>query len=290
MPRAICNGIELEYAIEGEGIPLLMVMGIGAQMTDWSDGFKQTLIESGFQLILFDNRDAGLSSRVPDQQLPSFGGMVLRGLLNIGFDAPYTLEDMADDAASLVAHLGFEQVHVIGTSLGGMIAQTIAIRHPAITRSLTSVMSSAGRRRNALGTPSALKALMVPPAATALEAEEASLHFVRVCGSKAWPLDEGEVRLLARRSFERNADKSGFLRQLAALVRSGSRYKQLQKVTAPSAIIHGTIDPLVRPAAGKDTARAIPNATLRLIDGMGHDLPPAVWPLIADEVRTLVQR
>ncbi len=290
MRKAACNGIELEYATEGSGETLLMVMGIGSQMSDWSDGFKAALIDAGFELILFDNRDMGFSSRVPGGALPSFGGMVARGLLNLEFDAPYTLEDMADDAAALVDHLGHDRVHVLGVSLGGMIAQALAIRHPDRTLSLTSIMSSAGRRRNALGTPAALKALMSPPAQSAEDAEEASLNFVRVCGSKAWPIDEDEVRSVARRSFERNPDKSGFLRQLAAVVRSGSRYKQLRTVEAPTAVIHGAIDPLVRPGAGKDTARAVPGATLRLIEGMGHDLPAQVWPVIADEVRAVAAR
>jgi pimeloyl-ACP methyl ester carboxylesterase len=290
VPSATCNGIEIAYEVEGSGEPLLMIMGIGSQMSDWSDGLKAALGDAGFQLILFDNRDMGFSSRLPGAELPSFPGMVARGLLNLDLDAPYSLEDMADDAAALVTHLGHDTVHVLGVSLGGMIAQTFALRHPGATRSLTSIMSSAGRRRNALGTPAALKALMSPPAQTAEDAEAASLNFVRVCGSKAWPIDEDEVRLLARRSFERNNDKSGFLRQLAAVVKSGSRYKQLRSLDVPTAVIHGALDPLVRPSAGRDTARAIPGATLRIIEGMGHDLPPQVWPIIVDEVRAVAAR
>jgi pimeloyl-ACP methyl ester carboxylesterase len=284
MPRARANGIELEYDIVGEGTPLVLVMGIGAQLVQWPDGLVETLASRGFQVIRFDNRDCGLSTRLEDARVPRIKDTLLRGLLGGTVEAPYSLIDMADDVVGLLDHLALPTAHVLGVSLGGMVAQTMAIVHPSRVRTLTSVMSTTGRRRDSVGRPRAIKALLGPAPRNEEDAVARHLEFRRICGSTGFQRDTALEATIARRSWARGYYPRGFLRQLAAVMATGDRTHALRFVRVPTLVMHGTVDPLIPPRGGRATARAIPNARLRMIDGMGHDLPRGAWPIIADEV------
>jgi pimeloyl-ACP methyl ester carboxylesterase len=284
MPRVTANGIELEYEVRGAGEPLLMIMGIGAQMIAWPDGFLDELIDRGFEVIIFDNRDAGLSSEI-DARVGALRPTIARAFLGLPVKGPYTLMDMADDCAGLLDALGHRDAHVLGASMGGMVAQTMAICHPSRVRTLTSVMSHAGHRLDAISTPRALKALLGgPPPRTREQAVARHLAFMTVCGSPAYPFDEGEQRAKAARAYDRSFRPWGFARQLTAIAATGSRVGALRFVRTPTLVIHGSADPLVRPVGGRRTASAIPNSRLEMIEGMGHDLPRQLWPRFADMV------
>lgn len=284
MPRARCNAIELEYDVVGEGEPLVMVMGIGAQLVQWPDGLIETLAARGFQVIRFDNRDCGLSTRLEDARVPRIKETMLGGILGRPVDAPYTLVDMADDVSGLLDHLGLRTAHVLGVSLGGMVAQTMAIVHPSRLRTLTSVMSTTGQRRYSIGRPRAIRALLGPVPRSEEDAVARHLAFRKVCGSTGFTRDLELEATIARRSWARGYYPRGFLRQLAAVMATGDRTHALRFVRVPTLVLHGTVDPLIPPGGGRATARAIPNARLRMIEGMGHDLPPGAWSIIADEV------
>jgi pimeloyl-ACP methyl ester carboxylesterase len=290
MPRVRTNGIELEYEILGEGgEPLLLIMGLGAQLIHWPDELCELFVSRGFQLIRFDNRDAGQSSRVEDNgpRMPMWQ-MIGRSLLGLPVPAPYRIEDMADDTAGLLEAIGVDRAHVLGVSFGGMIAQMLAIRHPARVLSLTSAMSTPGGRRWSLARPRALRALLGPPPRSADEAAESLVRLFRIIGSPGFYRDEERLAELARRSFARSRDPRAVRRQLAAILASGSRYEQLRYLEVPALVFHGAEDPLILPAAARATARAIPGARLSVIPGMGHDLVEGVWPLLVDGVCELV--
>lgn len=273
------NGIELCYQELGDpdGEPLLLVMGLGMQMIAWDDGFCELLADAGHRVIRFDNRDVGHSSKaigpVPTR-LAVFGG-VPRCLA-------YTLEDMSDDAAGLLDHLGIDEAHIVGASMGGMIAQVLGYRHPGRVRSLGLIMTGPGKRHLALPRIRVLGALLAdaPP-----ERDAYADHIVRIfrlIGSPRYPMPEELVRELALRSYDRAHHPIGIVRQLHAINASGDRSGRLGSVRAPAVVVHGASDPLVRPISGRALARAIPGARLEMIDGMGHDLPPALWPRISD--------
>lgn len=289
MPRACVNDIELEYDVIGEGVPLVMIMGIGAQLVQWPDGLLETLAGRGFQVIRFDNRDCGLSTRLDHARVPRINETLLRGLLGQPVLAPYSLVDMADDVAGLLDHLELESAHVLGVSLGGMVAQTMAIVHPSRLRTLTSVMSTTGQRRYSIGRPRAIRALLGPVPRDEEDAVARHLEFRKVCGSTGFERDVELEATIARRSWARGYYPRGFLRQLAAVMATGDRTHALRFVRVPTLVIHGSVDPLIPPGGGRATARAIPGARLRLIEGMGHDLPRGVWPIIADEVSAHAQ-
>ena len=265
-------------------------MGLGGQLIHWPDGFCEQLAARGFRVIRFDNRDSGLSSkmkgRVPDPR-------VLIGLrmLNRPITTPYSLLDMADDTIGLMDALDLPAAHIAGISMGGMIGQTMAITHPQRVRSLTSIMSGTGRRRHTLAMPRAIAILMRPGPRNRDEAIEGELAFFRVCGGvRAHAADEALVRDIAGRAYERSYHPAGFIRQFAAILAAPDRGPALRYVRVPTAVVHGSADPLILHYAGKATAEAIPGARYRLNQDMVHDLPPSTWRPIIDEIAAVAAR
>ena len=260
------------------GEPMLLVMGLGAQMIYWDDGFCKLLGERGYRLIRFDNRDVGRSTCV---RAPVPGRVAM--LLGTGRPA-YRLDDLADDAVGVLDAFGIDRAHVVGASMGGMIAQVVGYRHPHRVSSLALIMTHSGRRTVAMPTRRALAALLSRPARSRDELVEAMVRAFRVIGSPAYPFDEERFREMAGRSYDRGYNPAGSARQLHAITASGDRTRRLREITAPTVVVHGDSDPLVRPAGGRQIVRTIPGARLVSIPGMGHDLPEQVWPRIVDAV------
>lgn len=278
---APANGIRLCYQEMGdpEGEPLLMVMGLATQMIAWDEELCGLLAERGFRVVRFDNRDIGRSTKLKSAGLPGkLDLLVGRG------KPPYLLRDMAADTFGLMDHLGIDSAHLVGASMGGMIVQTAAIEQPERVRSLTSIMSTTGSRR--VGHPSyrTFGLLLGKPPREREAAIERVVKTFRTIGSPGYPFDEERVRELAGRSFDRGHNPAGIARQLHAITASGDRTSKLRKVELPALVIHGKNDVLVNPTGGRATAKAIPGARLRLIEGMGHDLPRALWPTFAEEI------
>lgn len=286
MSEQFCNvgrGITLCYETFGDrsNPTALLIMGLGTQMIAWQEDFCQALVDRGLHVVRFDNRDIGRSTHMTGRP-PSVPELLLRSRRA----ARYTLADMADDAAGLLRELELEPAHVIGASMGGMIAQTLAIRHPKSVRSLVSIMSNTGSRRH--GQPS-LKVYGVFLRRPAQGRDAFIAHMERLfaaIGSRGLPRDEEDLREIAMASYERDHDPAGPGRQLAAIIGSGDRTAQLHTITAPTLVIHGSADPLVAPSGGRATARAIPGAELMMVEGMGHDLPRAAWPRLIDAIAT----
>lgn len=279
---APANGIEIAYQEIGDpgGEPLLLVMGLATQMIAWDEPFCAMLAERGFRAIRFDNRDVGHSTKIEAAGPPKRTDM----LLGRRRTAAYFLRDMAEDATELLDHLGIDAAHVVGASMGGMIAQIMAIRRPERVRSLVSIMSTTGSRWLGVPTWKAFGTLFARPAPGREAAVEHAVRVFRIIGSPAYPMDEARLRELAGLSYDRSHSQAGIARQLHAITASGDRTRALRNVRVPTAVIHGASDPLVRPAAGRATARAIPGARLRMIEGMGHDLPRELWPTFVDEI------
>jgi pimeloyl-ACP methyl ester carboxylesterase len=282
------NGIELAYQEIGDpnGEAVLLIMGLATQMIAWQEPFCALLAERGFRVIRFDNRDIGHSTKIESAGLPKRTDM----LLGRRRTAPYLLRDMADDTTGLMDHLGIEAAHLVGASMGGMIGQTVAIRRPERVRSLVSIMSSTGNRWLGVPTWKAFGTLMTRPAKGRDAAVDQAVKTFRTIGSPGYPMDEDRFRALAGVSYDRSHDRAGISRQLHAISASGDRTRALHMLRIPTAVIHGASDPLIRPIAGRATARAIPGATLRLIEGMGHDFPPELWPTFAEEITTNASR
>ena len=281
MPIAPSNGIELCYETFGEpdDPTMLLVMGLGSQMIHWPDDFCAGLAARGYQVVRFDNRDMGESTWFDGVGTAGVPAAIGGGDVAV----PYVLSDMADDAVGLLDHLGTNRAHVLGVSMGGMIAQTIAIRHPARVASLTSVMSTTGDPDVGTPTSEAMSALMAPPAATREAYQDAVVHHAHVWGSPGL-FDEERLRETAARAWDRGYNPAGTARQVLAILSSGSRSADLAGLSVPTLVIHGTADTLVQPSGGERTAEVIPDAKLLVIDGMGHDLPPPLWPQIIDAV------
>jgi len=279
---APANGIELCYQEMGEpdAEPLLLVMGLATQMIAWDEGFCALLAERGFRVIRFDNRDIGRSTRIESAGVPKRADMMLgrRG------SAAYLLPDMAADTVGLMDQLGIESAHVVGASMGGMIVQTMAIEHAERVRSMVSIMSNTGSRWTGLPSRKAMAVLLGRPPRGREAAIERGVATFRVIGSPGYPFDEEHVRDVVGRGYDRGHSTAGVVRQLHAITASGDRTQALRNVRTPTTVIHGNRDPLVRPAGGRATARAIPNARLKMIDGMGHDLPRQLWPVFAEEI------
>ncbi|HTM20970.1 MAG TPA: alpha/beta hydrolase [Kofleriaceae bacterium] len=291
MPRVAANGIELEYEVLGTGEPMVLVMGLGAQLVQWPQGLVDEIVARGFQVIRFDNRDVGLSTRLHDLPVPDVRAGFVRALLGLPIRAPYTLLDMADDVAGLLDGLGLRDVHLVGASLGGMVAQTTAVVHSARVRSLCSIMSTTGSRR-AFARPRAIRALLGKPPKTREQAIARQRAYLEVCGSTGFPIDWELSADIAGRAWDRagGAYPRGFARQLAAIFATGDRSAALRLVRAPTVVIHGEVDPLIPVVGGRLTARAIPGAQLMVIPGMGHDLPRGVWTRIADAIADNARR
>jgi pimeloyl-ACP methyl ester carboxylesterase len=283
---ARANGIELCYEIFGDADaePMLLIMGLGAQMIHWDDDFCRQLAARGFRVIRFDNRDIGKSSKMTGgKRLSPFELIKLR-FLKIPVAAPYKLRDMAEDVIGLMDALGIQSAHVVGASMGGMIAQEMAISFPQRVRSLTSIMSTTGDPNVPPPSREATAVLMAPPPASREEYFVRYAQTWKVLRNGSFPQDEALDRGRAERTYERGLNPAGVGRQLRAILASGSRKQRLGSVKAPSLVIHGTVDPLVRPEGGKDTAASIPGAKLLMVEGMGHALPIPMWPQIIDAI------
>jgi pimeloyl-ACP methyl ester carboxylesterase len=274
MTRATCNGIAIEYESYGDGEPLLLEMGLGGQLVAWPMDWVNLLVEQGFRVIRYDNRDVGLSSK-SDGKVPGYGRMAAALLSRRFAKAPYLISDLADDAAGLLDCLEIERAHVVGVSMGGMIAQSVAIRHPKRVSSLTSIMSNTGDRRHGRMRPNLVtKARKLRSKTRDDYIDKQVLTFRLISGEH---FDEQDIRTLAAESLARDYDPAGVLRQLMAVAASPDRTAALRSVTAPTLVIHGLRDPLVMPSGGITTARAVPGSRLLMFPEMGHDLPRPRW-------------
>jgi pimeloyl-ACP methyl ester carboxylesterase len=276
------NGIEIAYETLGDPAApaLLMIMGLGMPLTWWDDELCEGFVERGFHVIRFDNRDTGRSTKVTGGPRPN----VVESLFGMARSATYSLEEMSEDAAGLLRHLGIESAHILGVSLGGMIAQTLAIERPERVLSLASLMSTTGDRRLARPTARAARALLSRPPEDRAGYVDHVLRTLRVVGSPGFARDEPALRARLIAGYDRGRDPVGAARQLLAVVASGDRTAALRRLEVPTVVIHGLDDPLVPVRAGRATARAIKDARLVEIAGMGHDLPRGVWPLLIDAV------
>ena len=281
------NGIEIAYETFGGrgGRPLLLVMGLATQMLAWHEDLCALLVDRGFFVVRFDNRDVGLSTHLHDGPAPD----ILAALGGDVSSAAYRLEDCADDTVGLLDALGLDSAHVVGASMGGMIAQTVAVRHPARVRSLTSIMSTPSPRIGA-PTQEAMAVLLAAPATSRAEAVERALVSYRVIGSPGYPLDEEWLSGVAGEAYERAYDPVGVARQLLAIHASGDRTEGLRSLDVPTLVVHGEDDPLVQVEGGRATAAAVPGAELLVIPGMGHNLPRELWPQIVDAVVRVADR
>ena len=279
---AHANGIDICYEIFGDPTaePLLLIMGLGAQMIHWDDEFCRQLATRGFRVIRFDNRDIGKSSKMTGGKRLSPVELLKLRFLKIPVAAPYKLIDMARDTVGLMDVLGITSAHLVGASMGGMIAQEVAISFPQRVRSLTSIMSTTGDPKVPPPSREAAAMLMAPPPTSREEYFERFAKTWKVLRVGSFPEDEALDPARAARTYERGLNPAGVGRQLRAILASGSRKERLRAVTAPTLVIHGTVDPLVRPEGGKDTAASIPGAKLLMIEGMGHALPIPMWPQI----------
>jgi pimeloyl-ACP methyl ester carboxylesterase len=281
---------DLEICYETFGSPddpaLLLVMGLGTQMIGWPDGFCAALAARGLHVIRYDNRDVGRSTHLRQHRPPTIKQLMLRDKSA----AAYSLADMADDGIGLLDQLGIERAHVAGASMGGMVAQTMAARHPDRVLSLASIMSNTGHRWK--GTPGlrVYPMFMRRPADNREGAVESTISTFRLIGSPGFPFQEDEVRRIAQLSYERGYNPAGTARQLAAILAAGDRTPELRRITAPTVVIHGTRDRMVRPSGGRETAKAIRGSRLVEIEGMGHDLPQGVWGRIIDAVVSNIER
>jgi pimeloyl-ACP methyl ester carboxylesterase len=266
--------------------PVLLIMGLGAQLIAWPDGFCDQLVRRGLHLIRFDNRDAGQSTHLtgapPADMAAAFAGDYS--------SASYTLSDMAADAVGLLDALGIDSAHVVGASMGGFIAQTIAIEHPRRVRSLTSMMSTTGDPAVGQMHADTLRAITGPPPTTREEVVQRTLDVARVVGSPGFPPDLEGVADRAGRAFDRAFDPPGLARQGVAVLASGDRTPRLRSLDVPALVIHGADDRMWDVSGGRATAAAIPGAELVVIDGMGHDLPRALWPQLATKIAEVVGR
>ena len=285
------DGVEIYYEDMGNigDPPVLLIMGLGAQLLLWRDGFCERLVNQGYRVIRYDNRDVGLSTKLHGQRAD--GGLVpslVRSFFGVPSSSVYTLEDMADDAAALLDHLGIDRAHVVGASMGGMIAQIFAARHSHRTNALGIIFSS---NNSAFLPPPAPKALLSlikgPSPDSPLDViVENSIRVSRIIGSPGYPATEEKLRAEAIESYERAHYPQGIARHFGAVLGSGSLKRYDKQISAPTVVIHGRADKLMRPSGGRSIASAIPNARLVLFDGMAHDLPEALWDDIVGELKT----
>lgn len=286
MPTARANGLDIVYETFGRqgDPPLVLIMGLGAQMIFWDDDFCSLLARRGFFVVRFDNRDVGQSTQVDHLGKPNVLELMQALQQRRAPAAPYGLADMADDTVGLMDALGLPRAHVCGASMGGMIAQVLAVRRPERLWSLTSIMSSTGDPELPQAAAPVLAMLLQPAPRDQSSYLDYSVKLWRTIGSPGFPFDEDAVRARAALAWQRGLHPAGLLRQLLAILADGSRRERLRGLQVPALVIHGEDDPLVPIAGGEDTAASIPNARFVRIAGMGHDLPPATWRLIHDEI------
>jgi len=286
MPQVSANNITIEYESFGASSDptLLLVMGLGMQMIAWPEQFCVELASRGFHVIRYDNRDTGFSTKFDGQKAPSVVSLLIRSALRMPIRAPYTLRDMANDAVGLLDAIDVLSAHVVGASMGGMIAQNIAASHPQRVRTLTSIMSTSGHRSLPGADPLVSRHLFRSrPTSSDRDAVIAhNMRTIELIGSPDYPVDEETRREMVSISFDRCFYPEGFTRHVAAIVQDGDRRQRLGAISAPTLVIHGREDPLVPLAGGIDTAKHIPGAELEIIDGMGHNFPVELWPQIID--------
>jgi pimeloyl-ACP methyl ester carboxylesterase len=293
MPNVTVGHIRIEYDALGDrsSPPLLLIMGLGGQMIDWDDRFCSDLAERGHYVIRFDNRDIGLSSKLEAAGTPDIMEVVGALMQGKEIQPSYRLEDMADDAAGLLTAIGVEKAHICGASMGGMIAQTLAIRHPKRVSSLISIYSTTGNPELPQPKPEVMEFLIAPPPEERDAYIEYTVRLFRTISGRGFPFDEEWTRELAARRYDRSFYPQGIARQLAAVLAQENRKPDLASVAAPTLVIHGADDPLVPVEGGRDTAEAVPGAELMIIEGMGHDLPHGgAWPRIADAIAEHTRR
>jgi pimeloyl-ACP methyl ester carboxylesterase len=286
--RAHVGDIEIAYETFGEpgDPPLLLVMGLATQMIGWPDDFCRGLAERGLFVVRFDNRDIGLSTHLDDAGAPD----IMSVLGGDPSGVAYALTDLADDTVGLLDALGLDSVHLVGASMGGMIAQLVALQHPERVRSLTSIMSTTGDPSVGAPAEAALAVLLAPPATEREGAVQRVVDTYRVIGSPGFEFDEPTLRERAGLSFDRAYDPAGVARQLAAVLTTADRTRDLTSISVPTLVVHGSEDTLVDVSGGRATAAAIPGADLMVVDGMGHDLPREVWPQIIERIGALIDR
>jgi pimeloyl-ACP methyl ester carboxylesterase len=276
--------VEIAYETFGSppNEPLLLIMGVGMQMLLWHTDFCTALVDRGFMVARFDNRDVGLSTHFSAAGVPSLLKMITRPAIA----ASYQIDDMADDAVAVLDALGWGSAHVVGGSLGGMIAQAMAIRHPSRVRTLTSMMSTPSPRigRMKIRIAMTLARLQKQAVTSREDAAQRMVDMYQIIGSPGYPSDEAWLREVGRQSYDRGHDPGGRLRQQAAMLASGDRRAALAKLRLPTLVVHGEDDPIFLPSGGYATAAAIPDARYVTYAGMGHNLPRALWPTIIDEI------
>jgi pimeloyl-ACP methyl ester carboxylesterase len=280
------NNIEIVYDTFGDpsSPPILLIMGLGSQMILWDEIFCKEIASNGYWVIPYDNRDVGLSTKFDEAEIPDPMDLFQKIMQGEELSVPYTLIDMAKDAVGLLDALELQTAHLVGVSMGGMIAQTIAISFPERVRTLTSIMSSTNDPELPQPKPEAMAILMTAPPADRMENIENSIQTWKLLNGPVNPLDEQLIRERSARAFDRCYYPQGTARQLAAILASGSRKEALKQLNIPTLVIHGDIDPLVPVEGGKDTAAAIPNSRLLIIKGMGHNIPPQVAPQIIEAI------
>ena len=292
MPQAvISSGISIEYKTMGDSShpTLLWIMGFGAQLTAWPEELMQLFVDRGFHVVLFDNRDCGLSHK-HDGVVVETDKVTMQAMMGeeVTVPVPYTLHDMADDAIGVLDHLGIEKAHVLGASMGGMIAQTVAIRHGHRVHSLTSIMSVPGDLAYGTPTEEALAALLAPPAPNREAYIDSAKNWAVWCSKKHFDLADARER--AAREYDRSYYPEGAQRQLAAIYASGDRSDALRQLAIPTLVIHGRDDTLLTPSGGERTAELIPASTFMYVADMGHDLPLPLWPLYVDAISSHARR
>ncbi|HEY6644224.1 alpha/beta hydrolase [Povalibacter sp.] len=294
MPQISVNGLQFEYESFGSAAhpTVILIMGLGAQLVRWPLRFCDKLVERGFRVIRFDNRDIGLSAKMDGAPVPELATLIAARMAGLPAQVPYTLEDMAADTVGLMDALKIDKAHIVGASMGGMIAQLVAANYPSRVLSLTSIMSTTGNPTLPPPARAASAVLMArAPHPSDLEAYVLhGLNTLRVIGSPGAPLDEAAARERLIAEVQRNYNPAGFGRQMAAVTANGDRREKLRRITAPTMVIHGADDPLVPVAGGRDTADAIAGAELRIIPGMGHDLPPKFQEQIVDAIVSIAKR
>ena len=283
---AKANGIEIAYETFGDlgAKPMLLIIGLGSQMIVWDDEFCTQLASRGYWVIRFDTRDIGLSTKFNEAGVPNISALMQAQAQGEATHAPYTLSDMMYDAMGLLDELGIDSVHVVGLSMGGMIAQIMAVEFPERIRTLTSVMSSTGDPDLPPPKPEALSILFKRLPTERIDYIESCVQVWRVLSGTKFPVDEIRVRKRAEQSHDRGLNPAGFARQHAAIIASGSRKEMLKSLTVPTMVLHGDADPLVPVECSIDTANAIPGAKLVIIKGMGHALPKALWPRVINAI------
>jgi pimeloyl-ACP methyl ester carboxylesterase len=288
MPAVRANGLTIEYVETGDrrAPTILLIMGLGMQLIAWPDAFCQGLADRGFRVVRFDNRDVGLSTKFRTDNVFSRTATLMRLLTGGRFTAPYTLYDMAADTVGVMDALGIEQAHVVGASMGGMIAQIMAAEHADRARSLVSIMSSSGDVHLQRGSQHALLPLLLPfPGLFGHEhAIRRSMETLRSIGSPGYPVSDTELRAKVERAYARSHHPAGFVHHILAIAACGSRVEMLRRISTPTLVIHGADDPLIPVAAGRHTAENIPGARLRIFPGMGHDLPTTLMPVLVDAI------